>query len=199
MSALAPWRWLVPLLVLSAVSVAADDGNLVAFTFRQMNVPVEGRFRTVQARLDFNAADPGRSRAEVEVELASIDTGTSDGDTEAQRRPWFDTAAFPRARFTSTAVRRVAPDRYEIDGMLAIKGRSLPLTVPATVRRGNGATTFDGRFTLQRLAFGIGEGVWADTDTVADDVTVRFHFVTRAADARTSKQPAGGSPGTPRP
>jgi polyisoprenoid-binding protein YceI len=34
----------------------------------------------------------------------------------------------------------------------------------------------EGSFTLKRLAFNIGEGVWKDTDTVADDVIVRFKF-----------------------
>lgn len=178
---------------------AAAEGNRVAFTFRQMNVPVEGNFRNIRALLEYDAANPARSRAEIEVALASIDTGTADGDTEAQRRPWFDTATFPNARFVSTTVRPVAPGRLEIAGTLAIKGRSLPVTVPVTVQQENGATTFAGHFTLKRLAFGIGEGVWADTDTVADDVDVRFHFVTRAADARKAKPPAGGSPGNPRP
>jgi polyisoprenoid-binding protein YceI len=42
--------------------------------------------------------------------------------------------------------------------------------VPVTVA-GNVAS---GRFTLQRLAFGIGSGEWADTSMVADDVKVQF-------------------------
>jgi polyisoprenoid-binding protein YceI len=195
-------RNLAALLLLAlapAAAGAASDESRVAFTFRQMNVPVEGSFRNVRAELDYDAAVPERSRADIEVELASIDTGTADGDTEAQRRLWFDTAAFPRARFASTAIRRVAPDRLEIVGTLAIKGRSLPVTVPVNVRREKDGISFDGRFTLKRLAFGIGEGVWADTDTVADDVEVRFHFVTRAPGARRTSQPAGGSPGASRP
>ena len=30
---------------------------------------------------------------------------------------------------------------------------------------------------MKRLQFKIGEGPWADTDTVADEVLVRFRFV----------------------
>jgi len=33
---------------------------------------------------------------------------------------------------------------------------------------------FDGGFTLLRLQFGIGEGPWSDTETVANEVQVRF-------------------------
>ena len=43
----------------------------------------------------------------------------------------------------------------------------------------------DGSFPLQRLQYNIGEGAWADTATVADEVQVRVHFVL-------------GSPVTPR-
>jgi hypothetical protein len=38
-------------------------------------------------------------------------------------------------------------------------------------------TTYEGAFTLLRLQFKIGEGVWSDTDTVADEVQVRFRIV----------------------
>ncbi|OYU92416.1 MAG: polyisoprenoid-binding protein, partial [Burkholderiales bacterium PBB5] len=35
-------------------------------------------------------------------------------------------------------------------------------------------STATGSFALKRLAFKIGEGEWADTSMVADDVTVKF-------------------------
>jgi hypothetical protein len=37
--------------------------------------------------------------------------------------------------------------------------------------------TVDGQFTLKRLQFKIGEKQWADTETVADDVLVKYRFV----------------------
>jgi hypothetical protein len=37
--------------------------------------------------------------------------------------------------------------------------------------------TVEGQFGLRRLQFRIGDGPWADTETVADEVTVRFRFV----------------------
>ncbi len=51
------------------------------------------------------------------------------------------------------------------------------------VRQQDGVRVFEGVFPLRRLAFAIGEGVWADTDTVADAVQVRFRIVQRAAPA----------------
>ena len=35
---------------------------------------------------------------------------------------------------------------------------------------------FEGKFVLKRLDFNIGEGAWADTDTVDNEVEVAFKF-----------------------
>jgi hypothetical protein len=35
----------------------------------------------------------------------------------------------------------------------------------------------EGQFALKRLQFRVGEGAWSDTDTVADEVVVKFRFV----------------------
>ena len=48
---------------------------------------------------------------------------------------------------------------------------------PVTVKQEGTNTVFEGGFTLLRIAFGIGEGVWSDTDTVANEVQVRFRLV----------------------
>ncbi len=153
----------------------------ISFTFRQMNVPVEGTFKNIRGRIHFDVQRPERSRAEIEVDITGIDTGAPDGDAEAQRRAWFDSAQHPVAKFVSSGVKRLAPERYEVSGTLTIKGRAQPLTLPIEVRQDKTARRFEGGFPLRRLAFAIGEGVWADTDTVADEVQVRFQLVQRIA------------------
>ena len=40
-----------------------------------------------------------------------------------------------------------------------------------------GLSVADGQFTVKRLDFRIGEGMWADPDTVANDVVVRIRMV----------------------
>ena len=39
------------------------------------------------------------------------------------------------------------------------------------------STQFDGSFIIKRADFGIGQGVWADFDTVANDVQIKFKVV----------------------
>jgi len=78
--------------------------------------------------------------------------------------------------FVASQVRALGANRYEMRGTLTLKGRSREMTVPVTYTPGKGAATFDGAFVLRRLDFGIGEGMWADVATVANEVRVNFRI-----------------------
>ena len=62
-------------------------------------------------------------------------------------------------------------------GKLSMKGITQDVRIPFTAQTAGGATTFAGGFTLLRLQFKVGEGVWGDTETVANEVQVRFRVV----------------------
>ena len=48
------------------------------------------------------------------------------------------------------------------------------MVVPVTLTQASGSTTATGTFAIKRLEFKIGEGEWADTSMVANDVQVKF-------------------------
>jgi polyisoprenoid-binding protein YceI len=146
----------------------------VSFVATQMGVPAQGGFKRFRARVEFDPSHLSASKAQIEIELDSIDTGVAEVDTEVRRKAWFNAAQFPTATFVSTAVRALGAGRYEATGKLTIKGRTKEVTAPFTVKQLNGASVFEGMFTLKRLEYGIGEGPWSDTETVADEVQVRF-------------------------
>jgi len=148
----------------------------IRFVTKQMNVPVEGQFRRFDATVAFDPAKPEATKAEFEVDLASIDLGNAEGETEAKRKAWLDIEAFPKARFVAESVKQSAPGKYAATGQLTIKGISQPIAAAFTLADAAGVRTVEGQFTMKRLPFRIGEGPWADTDTVADEVLVRFRF-----------------------
>lgn len=149
----------------------------IRFVTKQMNVPVEGQFKRFDATVAFDPAKPESTKAEFEVDLGSIDLGNADGDTEAKRKAWLNIEAFPKATFVADSVKASGPGKYVATGKLTIKGTTLPITAPFTLADAAGTRTVEGQFTLKRLPYKIGEGPWADTDTVADEVLVRFRFV----------------------
>jgi polyisoprenoid-binding protein YceI len=154
------------------------DKSEIRFISRQMGVNVEGRFRKWKANVDFRPKDLAKSRAEFEIDLASIDLASEESETEIRRPRWFDTAKFPVATFQSTAMKDLGGDRYEVSGKLTLKGMVQDEKIPIEVKKdaaGNSVAT--GEFTIKRLAFNIGDGQWADPSVVADDVIVRVRMV----------------------
>jgi polyisoprenoid-binding protein YceI len=152
------------------------DKSYIRFVTKQMNVPVEGRFKRFDATVAFDPAKPEATKAQFEVELASIDLASDEGETEARRKLWLNTDAFPKARFVAGSVKALGGGKFEASGPLTIKGASQNIVAPFTLAEAGGMRTVEGQFTLKRLQYKIGEGPWADTETVADDVLVRFRF-----------------------
>lgn len=157
-------------------AVQADKSTLV-FGFKQMNVAMEGRFKKFTTQLNFDPAKAASAKVVLDVDLASIDTGSSEGNDEVAGKLWFNTKAFPIAHFASNSVKVLDGNRYAVTGQLTIKGRTQLVTAPTTVTiQGNNAT-FDGTFVLKRADFAIGEGAWADFSTVANEIQIKFHVL----------------------
>ncbi len=183
---MSPLRSFIPplaVMLLAAAGGASAEGVLIdkseiRFVGKQMGAAVEGRFRRWKANVDFRPNELAKSKADIEIELASIDLASEETEAEVRRPGWFDTAKFPVARFTSSAMKDLGGNRYEIAGRLTIKGVSKDVVVPIVVGKdAAGNSVAEGKFALHRLDFRIGEGMWADTDTVANEVGVRIRMV----------------------
>jgi polyisoprenoid-binding protein YceI len=146
----------------------------IAFTSKQMGVPVDGKFRTFSAQLAFDPKQPEASKVAFTVDLASVSFGAAESEAEVIRPPWFNTAKFPQATFQSSAVKAAGPGKFEVAGKLSIKGQAQDVKVPVTLVQSGANTTASGAFTIKRLDYKIGEGEWADTSMVANDVQVKF-------------------------
>ena len=63
---------------------------------------------------------------------------------------------------------------WRADGELTIRGVTKPVPVMFTLAPGDGPAVMKGNASLNRLAFGLGQGEWASTEWVGDEVDVRF-------------------------
>ena len=146
----------------------------VTFSYKQMGVAIDGRFKKFAAQVNFDPAKADAAKASFEVELASVDAGSSEADDEVVTKSWFNAAAFPKATFVAKQFKQTAPNQYEVSGTLSIKGQSREVKFPMkhTAQGKDGVLT--GGFTLKRGDFNIGEGMWAKFDVVANDIQVNF-------------------------
>ena len=69
-----------------AVPLKTDPAkSSVSAVFRQMNVPVEARFKTFTASIDYDAARPQASKAVVDIATASMDLGDAEYNREVAK------------------------------------------------------------------------------------------------------------------
>ena len=146
----------------------------VSFSVKQMGVPVEGRFRKFDAQLALDPKKPEAGKVTITIDTASASFGVADTDAELPKAAWFSAAKFPQATFQSNAIKAASANRLDVTGKLTVKGTVRDVTIPVTLAQAGGVTTATGTFHIKRLDFKIGEGEWADTSMVANDVQVKF-------------------------
>ncbi len=177
-----------PLGLIPAASAHAagfvPDRSEITFVSKQMGVELQGRFRKFDGDIVFKPTDLAASHARIEVDLASIDLGAPDSEQEVKGKDWFLVANYPKGIFQSTQIRSKGPDQYEAAGKFTLKGITRDLVVPITVRHAGKVDTAEGGFVMKRTDFNIGQGVWADPDAVAINVTVKFKFALISGSAK---------------
>lgn len=134
----------------------------IGFSVRHaMVTTVRGAFTEYESRLYFDGHDPARSRAEIVLSTASVDTGVEQRDAHLVHRDFLDAQAYPRMRFTSTAVELAAPEVYRMTGDLTIKNRTRPVVLELTYIGqvtdpfGYERVGFDGTTTINRSEWGL--------------------------------------------
>ena len=156
--------------------VIQPEKSKVTFQYKQMGVGMDGHFKKFAALLNFDPAKPATAQAQIEIDLASIDAGSSEADDEVVSKTWFNAKTFPKATFVSRQIKSTGANQFEVTGALAIKGKSQEIKFPLKYAAQGNAGVFSGGFVIRRADFLIGEGMWAKFDVVANDIQVNFQL-----------------------
>lgn len=162
-----------------AANLTIDSGkSSVHAIFKQMEVPVQAKFKKFQATIDYNAAKPELSTAKVDIDVSSIDLPAPEYNQEVLKKEWFNAAQFAKASFVSTSMKSLGSGKLDVSGNLSIKGKTIAVRFPLQVKTEGKILSFEGNLPIKRLQFNIGEGEWKDTSMVADEVVIQFKVVT---------------------
>src|SRR4051812_15025173 len=89
----------------------------VHFSVRHMVVSkVRGRFAKYTGTVHLDEADVTKSRVDVVIDAASIDTGVADRDTHLRSADFFDVEKYPTLAFKSSRVERIDDEKLRIHG-----------------------------------------------------------------------------------
>jgi polyisoprenoid-binding protein YceI len=167
----------VLLAAFAVVSLGAGTApGSITIAGKQLGAPVVGQLRNFSAEIQLDRSAPGAGSVTVEVDVASVDIGLEDFNQELRSKTWFDAKAHPKATFVGS-FRQTAPDRVMASGKLTIKGTTREVSFPASVKSEGTMRVFEGAVPIRRTEFNVGEGEWKATDTVADEVQIRFRVL----------------------
>lgn len=169
-------------LILPSAGAASAQQQLIPsqsslrFVSRQMGVPVEGKFRRFSVASQFDPGHPESSTVRLEIDLTSVDIGNGDTEAELKKPGWFDSLRRPTASFRSSKVIALSPGRFDVQGVLSIKGVDQQVTVPVRLSQRAGVTVAQGTLQIKRMDYRIGDGEWNDISIVANEVRIHFQL-----------------------
>ena len=134
----------------------------IGFTVRHAMVTnVRGEFTEYEGKLYLDGSDPAKSRAEVVIKVASIDTNQSQRDQHLRTGDFFAADTYPEITFRSTSAELVDGVSYRLRGDLTIKDVTRPVTLDlefagaATDNYGQNRAGFEGGANLDRTDWGL--------------------------------------------
>ncbi|NNK96293.1 MAG: YceI family protein [Desulfobacterales bacterium] len=184
---------LVPLIVVFLVGLIAsslqaevrpwkidEDHTNFYFSVDHIYSKVQGRFTDYKGTLVFDPDNLKDSEFSFEIKIKSVDTGIGKRDRHLRSADFFDASKYPLMTFTSNRITKAEGNTYNVNGTLTIKDVSTELVLPLTfegIRENPLAPDmevagFNGRLTLDRLAYDVGDGKYYKMGAVGKDVDI---------------------------
>lgn len=169
---------LVALFALCSLPALASDwrveseGSRLDFVAEYSEGPIDGRFNRFNPAIRFDATALESARFDVEIDLASVSTGDEEWDGYLRGEEFFNTEGFPKARFLAERF-EASEGGYIAHGTLELRGVQQPVALRFSFEVNGDSAVLRGEAELDRMAFGVGSGDWADADTIAHAVKVR--------------------------
>ncbi len=141
------------------------EGFTIAFKSKDPS----GEFKKAKGSIKFDEDDLANSKFDLTIDVNSINTGNSMQNKKAQTSEWFEAEKFPNIKFVSSKVEK-SGEGYSITGKLTMKGVTKEKKIPATVSKSGNDLTFSGKFTVNRIDYGVGH----KSDAVPDLMNISY-------------------------
>jgi len=157
------------------------EASRVGFTAWQSGSPVPGEFENFKAAIRFARDDLDNSAVDVQIEIASVATGSMDRDQTVTSPSLFHAQKYPTAHFQADRFVHREGDTYVAKGRLTMRDRTHPVDLPfeldITEADDRLKAVAEGQVTVKRLRWGVGQGQWEDTSMVPNEVRIEIRIV----------------------
>ncbi len=118
---------------------------------------------TVRGRFDrfdgWYETGPDGTTIQLTIDADSLDTGNATRDRHLRSTDFFNVAAHPQVRFTSTSVGEADDGTLHVQGRLEAAGKSVPVELDATVRQLAHGLEIETTTTLDQRRLGMSSGL----------------------------------------
>jgi polyisoprenoid-binding protein YceI len=166
-------------LTCGSVALAATQWTLqpreskLTFVGTQAGAEFVGTFERFTADIKFDPQDLAGSRFDVTIDMASVNSRDSERDETVKSDDLFAVKQFPKARYVAEKF-TARGGKYSAAGKLTLRNVAREVPIEFTFEKQDGSAWLKGSAQLKRLDFGVGQGDWKDTETVANEVKVNF-------------------------
>jgi polyisoprenoid-binding protein YceI len=137
----------------------APDQSSVKF-YVKASVALAGDFKKWNAALTFTSPDVTSGSLDIEIQAASVDSGSGMKDDKLKSKDFFDVAANPLITFKSSSIVQTGPTTFNVPGTFTIRGVSKPETLTLTVNGvGTGSGDIKGTMAFDRKQYGMNSGI----------------------------------------
>ena len=124
------------------------------------SVSIVGKFDKWNATLTFPSTDVTSGVLNIQIDAATVDTGSGMKNNKLKGKDFFDVAHYSSITFRSTKIVQTGPRTFEVDGPFTIRGvtktETLKLTIPL---RESGEDTIQGVLFFNRKEYGMNKGI----------------------------------------
>lgn len=150
------------------------------FTVDHIYSKIRGHFNEYSGEVKFDPKNLAESKFVFKIETASIDTYIAKRDKHLQSADFFDAGKYPQIIFESTKITDAGNGLYEVLGKFTVKGVEYELSLPLTLAgikehpavKGKDVVGFNGKLTIDRLAYKVGDGKLYNMGVVGKDVEI---------------------------
>ena len=124
------------------------ETHQISFSSNEVN----GVFKTFTGTIAFDAADLAKSKFDLTLDVASINTGNGLMNKHAKGKDWFNAEKFPSIKFTSSKIEKSGTD-FKAIGTMEMHGIKKDFTVPFSFKK----NIFKADFSVNRTDFKVGK------------------------------------------
>jgi polyisoprenoid-binding protein YceI len=139
------------------------------------SVSIVGKFDKWDATLTFPSTDVTTGVLHVQIDAATVDTGSGMKNNKLKGKDFFDVEHYPSIAFQSTKVVQTSPTTFDVDGDFSIRGvtrqEKLKLTIPT---KQTGEDEIQGVLIFNRKEYGMNKGI--PFVRIEDHVEVRINL-----------------------